>query len=488
MLETVESGRALSKTQFKAREARLRVELLAAQRDLAADDKRLIVVLGGVEASGRSEFANLFLSWVDARGVQTHALGDLTAEERQRPYFWRFWSRLPPTGHAGVFLRSWYNDAIDERVFRRSSGAELSERLERVVEFERMLVEEGTILVKLWFHIAKKEQARRLKALEKDKQTRWRVTDEDWKRHAKYGRYRKVCEETLSKTSTGEAPWQLVDAGDRRLRDATAAGLILEAIRRGLSPGARPAASKPDHPRPRPGNVLRRLDMSLSLSDAEASKRLSEAQNRLGYLARRLGKKERALILAFEGPDAAGKGGVIRRITRALDASLYEVHPVSAPSDEERARPYLWRFWRALPRLGRVSIYDRTWYGRVLVERIEGFAAPAEWRRAYNEIDEFESQLVDSGIVLLKFWLEISPEEQLRRFKDRQLTPYKQFKLTAEDWRNREKWDAYEAAACEMIERTSTAKAPWVLVEAEDKRWARVKVLETIVETLEREL
>lgn len=234
--------------------------------------------------------------------------------------------------------------------------------------------------------------------------------------------------------------------------------------------------------------MLRRLDMSLSLSDAEASKRLSEAQNRLGYLARRLGKKERALILAFEGPDAAGKGGVIRRITRALDASLYEVHPVSAPSDEERARPYLWRFWRALPRLGRVSIYDRTWYGRVLVERIEGFAAPAEWRRAYNEIDEFESQLVDSGIVLLKFWLEISPEEQLRRFKDRQLTPYKQFKLTAEDWRNREKWDAYEAAACEMIERTSTAKAPWVLVEAEDKRWARVKVLETIVETLEREL
>jgi polyphosphate kinase 2 (PPK2 family) len=189
-----------------------------------------------------------------------------------------------------------------------------------------------------------------------------------------------------------------------------------------------------------------------------------------------------------EGPDAAGKGGVIRRITQSMDARLYRLMSVAAPTDEERARPYLWRFWRALPRVGRSTIYDRSWYGRVLVERVEGFAAAEEWRRAYGEINAFEEQLAGAGTIIRKFWIALSADEQLKRFKDRQVTPYKQYKITEEDWRNRAKWGAYEAAACDMIERTSTEHAPWVLVEGNDKLWARVKVMKTVVEALEKEL
>ncbi|MGD8727606.1 MAG: hypothetical protein PVH40_08170, partial [Gemmatimonadales bacterium] len=209
---------------------------------------------------------------------------------------------------------------------------------------------------------------------------------------------------------------------------------------------------------------------------------------KLSRLVRRLHEADRSMILAFEGPDAAGKGGTIRRLTTAMDARLYRVISIGAPTDEEAAHPYLWRFWRNLPRQGRVTIYDRSWYGRVLVERLEGFASRTEWSRAYAEINEFEAQLTEFGIIVLKFWLAISAEEQLQRFRDRQTTPYKQYKLTEEDWRNRRKFDAYEAAACDMIERTSTPAAPWILVEANDKRWARIKVLKTVTQYLSRGL
>jgi polyphosphate kinase 2 (PPK2 family) len=197
---------------------------------------------------------------------------------------------------------------------------------------------------------------------------------------------------------------------------------------------------------------------------------------------------ERSMILVFEGPDAAGKGGAIRRVTGALNAHIYRVISVAAPTDEELAHPYLWRFWRHLPRRGRVTIYDRSWYGRVLVERIEGFASSAEWRRAYSEINDFEEQLTEAGNIIMKFWIAITADEQLQRFQDRQTTPYKQYKLTEEDWRNREKWDAYEAAACDMVERTSTTHAPWTLVEGNDKQWGRVKVVETVSQRLREEL
>jgi polyphosphate kinase 2 (PPK2 family) len=306
----------------------------------------------------------------------------------------------------------------------------------------------------------------------------------DWKLFKHYGAHRRASEHLLHRTGTAEAPWTIVEGTDRRHCNLTVARVLLEAM------GARleQAGSGPPAPDPMPVplvppavNVINHLDMSLALDRKAYEKELLPAQGKLGRLTHRLGKTRRSLILVFEGPDAAGKGGAIRRLTAAMDSRDYQVISVAAPTDEERAHPYLWRFWRHLPPPGRVTIYDRSWYGRVLVERVEGFARPDEWRRAYEEINAFEGQLTESGMIVEKFWLAITPDEQLRRFRDRERTPYKHYKLTAEDWRNRDRWAAYEAAACEMIERTSTEAAPWVLVESDNKEWARVKVLKAVV-------
>ena len=485
MFETAETGHALAKALYKKQEPRLRTALLEAQRGLAGADFSLVVIIGGVEGAGKTEFTNQLLAWLDARGIAVHAGGRPTDEERERPYFWRFWLRLPPKRKASLLLSSWYSEPIVDRVFKRLGQADLDQRLDQVVEFERMLAAEKVLLVKLWFHISRSEQRRRFEKLESDTDTRWRVTRQDWKFHKRYDRFREVCEHALMKTSTGEAPWHIVEATDRRYRNLTAARIICGALERRLKDSRPAPRSSPDLPKPGAGNIIRKLDLSRKLDAETFARKLEKLQNRLGTLTRRLRRKGRSLTLVFEGPDAAGKGGAIRRLTQTMDARLFRVDSVAAPTDEEKARPYLWRFWRDLPRVGRVAVYDRSWYGRVLVERVEGFAAAEEWRRAYAEINAFEEQQAEAGVILRKFWIAISPQEQLRRFQERQVTPYKQYKITEEDWRNRAKWDAYEAAACDMIERTSTEAAPWVLVEGEDKRWARIKILQSVVAALE---
>ena len=253
--------------------------------------------------------------------------------------------------------------------------------------------------------------------------------------------------------------------------------------------GAAPApASAAEQPLPQPArvNVISSLDLSQRLSEEEYESELAQLQGRFGLLARRMNAADASAVLVFEGMDASGKGGCIRRVAGALDSRFYRVIQIAAPTDEEKVRPYLWRFWRHLPGRGHVAVFDRSWYGRVLVERIEGFCAPSDWQRAYGEINAFEEQLVEAGTLVFKFWLAISPEEQLRRFKEREETGFKRYKITAEDWRNREKWPAYEAAACDLVERTSTEIAPWHLIEAEDKAWARIRVLRTLCEGLER--
>lgn len=490
MFEAVEVGAEVGKTAFKKEAERLRLELLKAQKRLPEAKVPLVVLVSGVEASGKTTFTNTLLEWLDARGVQVHAPWDPTDEEAERPPFWRWWRALPPAGRAAVFLGSWYSEPIVERVFKKSSEAELDAALERIEGFERMLVSEGAAVVKLWFHITEAEQRKRLKSLESDPETRWRVTERDWKFHKRYDRFRAVSERALRKTSTGPAPWTLVEATDKRHLTLTAARAVLDALNARLdapAPTKAPPAKAPR--RPAAGkNALKALDYSLKLSEKDYDERMAEAQGRIGRLTRRLRKEGRSLTLVFEGADAAGKGGAIRRLTHAMDARLYRVISTAAPTDEERGHPYLWRFWREVPRAGRVTIYDRSWYGRVLVERLEGYCAEADWKRAYSEIGAFEEQLVEAGTILRKFWLAITPEEQLKRFKDRETTPYKQYKIGPDDWRNRAKWDGYEAAACEMFEKTSTAEAPWVLVEAVDKRWARVKIAETVAAALKAEL
>jgi len=235
-------------------------------------------------------------------------------------------------------------------------------------------------------------------------------------------------------------------------------------------------------------NIVRSLDLRLKLERKKYEELLDEQWARLNLLSRHRRFQERSVVLVFEGNDAAGKGGAIRRVTRALDARQYRIVSVAGPTEEERAQPYLWRFWRHVPRRGRFTIFDRSWYGRVLVERVEAFASEFDWTRAYGEINDFEQQLADNGAVVIKFWLAISKDEQHRRFLARQKTAFKRFKITPEDWRNRRKWDAYEKAVCDMVDRTSTDTAPWTLVEANDKLYARAKILKTTCDRMESAL
>jgi polyphosphate:AMP phosphotransferase len=501
VFETAELGQSVSKAEYREREPVLREELLEAQTKLRQASFPVIILFAGVDGAGKSETANLLNEWLDPRGIVTRAFDAPSQEESERPDFWRYWRALPPKGRIGVFLSAWYHDPLIDRVYRKARGKRFGDRLDEVVSFERTLVADGALILKFWMHLGREAQKRRLESLEHDPHQRWRVTKNDWMNWKNYDRFVGAAEQLILRTSTGEAPWIIVEGEDPRFRSLEVGTRLLKGIRQLLDEeGARrkslstkkkgkPNTGKSDNPAPsRRTTVLSRLDLKLSLPKKAYQENLRELQSRLNLLHQQTRQSKISTIMVFEGWDAGGKGGAIRRITHALDSRAYEVIAIAAPTDEERAHHYLWRFWRHLPRAGRFTIFDRSWYGRVLVERVEGLATEKEWRRAYAEINEFERLLIDSGIVLVKFWLHISKKEQRARFKARRKTPFKSWKITEEDWRNREKWDSYESAVDAMIEKTGTRIAPWHLIEGNDKRYARIKVLRTVCETLESAL
>ncbi|MCC6809098.1 MAG: polyphosphate:AMP phosphotransferase, partial [Deltaproteobacteria bacterium] len=456
MFESAELAPTMSKPEYKRRAGKLRQELLELQQDLREADFPVIVLVNGVEGAGKGDTVNLLLEWLDARYVVTEAFGAPTEEEQARPAFWRYWRALPPRGRIGIFFGNWYTAPIVERAFDRIDKNAFGSELERINTFERLLVNEGAVVLKLWFHLSKRAQKRELARLRKDKDTAWRVSKRDVKFSSRYDTFRAVSEAALHATDTGAAPWHIIDAHDRRHREIAVTTLIRDRLKERLGERSQRASKAPLATTAKAAklNVLSRLDLSERLTEPEYEHALEKWQRRLNLAARELERAGRGAIFAFEGMDAAGKGGAIRRITQALDARHYRVIPIAAPTDEERAQPYLWRFWRHLPRAGRVTIFDRTWYGRVLVERIEGYCAPRDWKRAFNEINDFEDQLTRFGTVLVKYYMVISADEQLRRFRAREKTGYKRYKITEEDWRNRNKAPAYEAAAVEMIGRT----------------------------------
>ena len=493
MFEAAEIAQSIPKDEYEAEVAKLRPELLAVQQQLRAADFPVILLIGGVDGAGKGETVNTLIEWMDPRFVETFAVGAPSAEEVERPPMWRFWRALPPRGKIGIFFGGWHTAPIVDRAYRRISDAELESQLAEVSAFERLLVADGVVLIKFWMHLAKDRQRKRLKALAKDPQTRWRVTDDDWEHFEMYDRFRKISARALRKTSTGEAPWTIVGAADRRFQKLAVGRTVLERIRAQLARRAAvTAVTEPDHSaRVAPASpagahtILGSLDLRKTVDAQDYSERLEEAQGALNLACRSAAAQGRSTVVVMEGVDAAGKGGAIRRITGALDARMYAIVPIAAPTQDERAHPYLWRFWRHLPRAGRLTIFDRSWYGRVLVERVEGFCPASAWQRAYSEINDFEEQLIRHGTVVVKVWMHISQDEQLRRFQERGATPWKQFKITDEDWRNREKWPAYEQAVNDMVERTSTEIAPWTIVESEDKRFARLKVLDTVRRAVE---
>jgi len=505
MFETAELGRKVSKAEYNKDVPILRTKLLEIQQKLREANVPAIIVFGGVDVAGKNETINLLNSWMDPRWIATCAYGPPSDEEAERPEFWRFWRDLPPNGLIGLYLSAWYSRPVLERVNGQIDDVQFDKKLDRIQTFEKELADDGTLLLKFWMHLGHNAQKKRFKALEKDPLTSWRVTKTDWENLKRYDDFIAAAERAITRTSTGDAPWHVIEGQDLRYCGLTVAMSIRDALQKHLdkvalhrklteeinAKGPEFSSSKEaseyaePEDRPSPGissgiTILSRLDMHQSLSKKEYQRELTKYQALIHRLHRQAVGERVSMIAVFEGWDAAGKGGAIRRVAAALDARDYRVIPFAAPTDEERRHHYLWRFWRQISRAGRVTFFDRSWYGRVLVERVEGFALEPEWRRAYGEINDFEQQLVDHGLILCKFWLHISPDEQLRRFKEREKIPYKQWKLTAEDWRNREKWDLYEEAVNDMVERTSTAYAPWTLVQGNDKRFARIKVLQTL--------
>ncbi|MEN8151325.1 MAG: polyphosphate:AMP phosphotransferase [Planctomycetota bacterium] len=500
MFRTAELGQKVSKAEFNQAVPDLRIALIEAQQEIRKAGVPVIIVFAGVDGAGKGESANLLQEWMDPRWIVTRAYEDPSEEEGERPELWRYWRDLPREGQVGIFLSAWYSRPYLDRVYGKISRSEFDEALDRILQFERMLANDGALILKFWMHLGKKAQEKRFKKLEKDLLQAWRVTKKDWKHWKLYDKFIDAAEHTIMKTSIGRAPWTIVEGADARFRGLKVGQTVLEGIRRRIgeveAETAAPSDSENSYALSTGGSedsigsasVLSALDMTKALPKDEYRNELDKYQAMVNLLSREARERKISTILVFEGWDAGGKGGNIRRITAALDARDYQVIPIAAPTDEELSHHYLWRFWRHLPRGGRFTFFDRSWYGRVLVERIEGFATEKTWRRAYGEINNFESHLVDHGDVLLKFWLHVTKEEQAARFKAREEISFKRWKLTEEDWRNREKWDEYEIAVNDMVAQTSTRAAPWVLVEGNNKRFARIKVLKTICRRLHERL
>ena len=490
MLDTVDLSKRTRKTEYKARKDDLENQLGELQRKLRDLELPMIILFEGWGASGKGTLINKLLLSLDPRGATVHSITEPTAEEHSHPYLWRFWTRTPPRGRIAIFDRSWYSRFLIED-YDRSIADKVGDRThEEVNAFERQLIDDGCILLKFFLHISPKEQEARFKELESNPSTAWRVTERDWEKHRQYGRYAKITNLMMARTSTQYAPWTVVEAEDWRYATQKVFSTVIQSVETRVRTHNQTEVrfgSPPPNQDPAP-DKLSEVDLSPKLSRSEYGNQLRKHQERARELEHELYHQGRSAIIVYEGWDAAGKGGNMKRLLRRMDPRGYEVIPIAAPNYVEKAHHYSWRFWQVIPRDGHIAVFDRSWYGRVLVERVEGFCTEEEWKRAYREINEVEEHLVNHGTIVFKFWMHIDSETQLRRFQDRQRTPHKRWKMTDEDWRNRDKWDQYHAAVNEMIYRTNTDFAPWTIVESNDKRYARIKTLKTFCAELERQL
>lgn len=477
----------ISKAAFERTLPRLRDELLDLQLKLHTSKTCAVaVIIAGTPAAGRSETVNELLEWLDPKHIGVHALGAASSQDLRFPALWRYWQKLPARGRMTFFFAGWYGEYLGGVIRQARESKRHDQRsVERILQLEKMLVRDGVRVVKIYLHTDHRTQQRRLEQLQADKLTRWRVTREDRWQARHFDRVKRVSQACLEATDHEAARWHRVDGTDEEYRLLTVGKILRDEIAAGVQAHDRKKLEWPAE-KPAKANTLTVLQPQHALDDDEYEHQLQTLQGRLARLVRKSRFARHGLVLAFEGMDAAGKGGAIRRVTHALDARQYQVVPVSAPTPDELLYPYLWRFWRHLPPQGSIAIFDRSWYGRVLVERVRDLTPDADWKRAYAEIVEFERQLTEHGLFVAKFWLSVSKEEQLRRFKARDEDPLKRFKVDREDWANRRYYDAYQSAAAEMIRRTDAEDAKWTIVAADDKKQARLTVLKAVCETLER--
>ena len=493
MLEKIDLSKKVDKKTYRRVMDEAEEKLGLLQRECKDAGIPVILVFEGMGAAGKGVQINRLIQALDPRGFDVYACDRPTEDEQMRPFLWRYWTKTPAKGRIAVFDRSWYRSVQVDRFDGLTPEDKLGDAYQDILSFEKQLCDDGTVIMKFFLYIDKDEQKKRFKKLEGSKETSWRVTDEDWNRNKDFDRYLKMNEEMLEKTDTDYAPWVIIEAVDKDYAALKIASTVMDRLEYELE------HSRPEEERTAQGQeakirerfkngVLSGIDLSKSLTEEEYKTRLKKLQKRLAELHSELYRLRIPVVIGFEGWDAGGKGGAIKRLTSNLDPRGYRVNPTAAPNDIEKVHHYLWRFWNNVPKAGHIAVFDRTWYGRVMVERIEGFCSEAQWRRAYQEINEMESHMANAGAVVLKFWLHIDKDEQERRFRERQANPAKQWKITDEDWRNREKWDQYEEAVNEMLIRTSTTYAPWIVVEGNDKRYARVKVLQTVVDALEKKI
>lgn len=493
MLEKIDLSLKISKLEYATLMAGLEIRLNELQREAKDLGIPILLVFEGWDAAGKGTLINHLILSLDPRGFTVYPINPPKEEEQMRPFLWRFWIKTPERGRIAVFDRSWYGRVLVERVDDIVKKSVWQQAYQEIVAFERQLVDDGALIVKYFLHISKKEQKKRFEKLQSNKATSWKVTKDDWKHHRQYEAYTEVVDEMLAKTSTGFAPWTVVEAHNRRFATVKIYQTFIEALEKKIDAiqagksESRPAPKSESIPKLE-GSVLDKTDLSQSLDRDKYKKLLKKLQGRVHELEHEIYVRRIPVVIVYQGWDAAGKGGNIKRLVRNMDPRGYEVIPIGAPNDIELSHHYLWRFWARFPKAGHIHIFDRSWYGRVLVERVEGLTPEDVWSRAYREINEMEEQWTSFGTIIIKFWLHIDMEEQLRRFEARQTIPYKRWKITDEDWRNREKWDVYQSAVDEMLRRTSTHYAPWTIVEANCKRFARIKAVETVIDVIEKRL
>ncbi|RPI20746.1 MAG: phosphate--AMP phosphotransferase [Acidobacteria bacterium] len=501
MLEQVVLDQKAGKREYDEKVEAFERKLGELQRELRELAVPVVIVFEGWDAAGKGTMINRLMQALDPRGFSVYPISAPTVEEARRPFLWRFWTRTPERGRIAIFDRSWYGRVLTERIDKLVDKKTWQASYEKIRSFERQLADDGAVVLKFFLHISKKEQKKRFLELEANPVMSWKVTNYDWKHHRQYEKYTQAIEDMLAQTDTAFAPWTIVESHDRRFATLKVFSTAIRAFTERIQPrreangstGASAAVkeSAPQAPAEAGLNgtsLLDSVNLSRTLTRRAYERKLDEYQERVRELEHQIYLRRVPVVILYEGWDAAGKGGNIKRVTKLMDPRGYEVIPVGAPNDVEKSHHYLWRFWARLPKAGHITVFDRSWYGRVLVERVEGFCSPEEWKRAYREINEMEEQLVSFGAVLVKFWLQIDEQEQLKRFTERQEMDWKQWKITPEDWRNREKWSVYKTAVEEMLARTSTSYAPWTIVESNCKLYARIKTLQTVIKSIEGKL
>lgn len=505
MLERVDLRRKVAKEAFKEEIEGLKKRLGVLQQEVKNANIPVIILFEGWGAAGKGSVISDVILSMDPRGFKVYSITEPTEDELRKPILWRYWTKIPQYGNFSIFDRSWYQDVTNSKMEKKVSDKEIMRRIRSINTFEKQLTDDGYLILKFFLHISKKQQQKRFEKLESSRNTSWRVTPKNWTQNKKYDHYYDIYDAVLERTHTENAPWNVISSHDHcnQLLDIyrtinSSIESALKAKKEGTPIEIGPASYEEICPATQvverqnfdmvPMPLLAEVPLDQKMDNAVYKEELKKARKRLRKLHNDLYRAKKPVVICYEGWDAAGKGGNIKRVASGLDPRGYEVNPVAAPTKEELYHQYLWRFWKAIPRTGHIGIFDRTWYGRVMVERLEGFCTEAQWKRAFQEMNEFEKELSDWGAIVVKFWVQIDKDEQLRRFEDRQNTPEKQWKITDEDWRNREKWDLYEEAINEMLQKTSTDFAPWYIIQSQDKKYARIQAMNILIDRIEKAL